>query len=77
MSEFDPVLRTTMKASTKSERPANDGFRVIVLIILLTLIRSANLHAQTNDMEFERISIEQGLSQTTVYSIFQGSTGFI
>ena len=51
--------------------------RVIVLAILLPLIRAADLPAQTNDKQFDRISIEQGLSQTTVYCILQDTKGFM
>ena len=49
--------------------------RVIVLAILLPLIRAADLPAQTNDKQFDRISIEQGLSQTTVYCIHSRQQG--
>ena len=36
-----------------------------------------NLYAQTGDINFDRISIEQGLSQANVYAIVQDKTGFI
>jgi len=36
-----------------------------------------NLCAQSNDIVFEEISIEQGLSQSAVFCIFQDSRGFM
>ena len=46
-------------------------------IILSTLILSLNTHAQMNDITFQRISLEQGLSQSIVTSIVQDSRGFM
>ena len=66
-----------MKVSTKLDRLANDGFKVIVLIITIALLRAPNLHAQKNDIKFEHISLEQGLSQASVFCILQDSRGFM
>ncbi len=66
-----------MKVSAKSKRRATDGFTLIVLLILISLIRAVNVHAQKNDIKFEHISLEQGLSQSSVYCILQDSKGFM
>ena len=66
-----------MKVSAKSKRRATDGFTVLVVLLLFSLLRAVTVHAQTKDVTFERISIEQGLSQTTVYCIFQDTRGFM
>ncbi|UCE05776.1 MAG: SpoIIE family protein phosphatase [bacterium] len=51
--------------------------RTICLTFLIYLNLSLNLYAQINDIEFECISLEQGLSQTTVWAIMQDSKGFM
>lgn len=66
-----------MNVSEKSRHPVPDGFTVLVLLILISLLGASTGHAQTTDMAFERIALEQGLSQTTVYCIFQDSRGFM
>ncbi len=48
-------------------------FRVFILIILLPALS----HTQSQDLKFERISVEQGLSQSTIYDILQDSKGFM
>lgn len=45
--------------------------------VILLLMSVQHLFAQQKDLLFERISIEQGLSQSTVHSIIQDKTGFI
>ncbi len=72
-----------MSASYKSVSSA--GSRTIqtsrlvtlILVILLNLNLSVRLHAQQNDIKFECISLEQGLSQSTVLSIIQDRQGFM
>lgn len=53
----------------------------ISFLYLFTFIFSflsiQSLNAQQNDLAFQRISIEHGLSQSTVHSIIQDKTGFI
>ena len=66
-----------MKISKESRHITKDGLKVIFLIVLISLIQAASLLAQTNDIKFEHISLEQGLSQTTVYCIFQDTKGFM
>jgi ligand-binding sensor domain-containing protein/signal transduction histidine kinase len=45
--------------------------------MFLCLLVIGNLQAQKNDLKFEHISIENGLSQSTVHSIIQDKYGFI
>lgn len=49
----------------------------ILLCVLLVLAVPLNVQAQEAPVRFEHISIEQGLSQVTVYAIFQDSQGFM
>jgi len=51
--------------------------KTICLTFLLNLNLPFNLYTQMNDMEFERISIEQGLSEATIWAIMQDSKGFM
>ena len=52
-------------------------FNLLLFICLLNLVFAVSLLAQNNDLKYKRISIEQGLSQTTVYCIFQDAKGFM
>ena len=45
--------------------------------MLVNLFLSIYLYAQPSDINFEHISIDHGLSQSTVFSIFQDSKGLI
>ena len=47
------------------------------IYIILILAYSCLINAQKHDINFEHISIEQGLSNGTVYSIAQGKKGFM
>ena len=49
----------------------------LMLIIILILNLSMKLLAQQNDIKFECISVEQGLSKSLVYSITQDRQGFM
>ena len=49
--------------------------KALFLISVILLI--TNLAAQSNDLRFERISIADGLSNNSVYSIYQDSEGYI
>jgi len=47
------------------------------LAIAAALALSANTHAQTGTVKFDQISLEQGLSQSTVNAIVQDGQGFL
>jgi ligand-binding sensor domain-containing protein len=49
----------------------------IVLILLAVIIVPLPASSQINETRFEHISLERGLSQTTVFSIFQDRKGFL
>ncbi len=51
--------------------------KIFCLIITVYFNSTLYLCAQTGDINFDRISIEQGLSQANVYAIMQDKTGFI
>lgn len=51
--------------------------KIFCLIITVYFKSTHYLCAQTGDINFDRISIEQGLSQANVYAIMQDKTGFI
>ncbi|MCK5823727.1 MAG: hypothetical protein KAG95_06965, partial [Bacteroidales bacterium] len=46
-------------------------------ILFLTIIPIQLLFSQVENLDFERITVENGLSQSTVYSICQDSLGFM
>ncbi len=48
-----------------------------VSIILIALTGSDNLHADNGRISFQRLAIEQGLSQSSVFCILQDSRGFM
>ncbi|MGH7493795.1 MAG: sensor histidine kinase [bacterium] len=47
------------------------------IIIIAVLFLSRDHYAQTGDLAFERISTEQGLSQSSVHAILQDHQGFL
>ncbi len=49
----------------------------IVTIVVLLLLWNTALHSQVSGYEFRQISLSEGLSQTSGYSIFQDSKGFM
>lgn len=48
-----------------------------IIIILLGIFSAGFLYSQPNELKFENISIEHGLSQSTVHSILQDRQGYI
>ena len=50
---------------------------VFCLAVVFCPVFTAPVQAQSGGVHFGRLSIEQGLSQVTVYSIFQDRTGFM
>ena len=51
--------------------------KIILLILLFFLINSTVIYAQKESIKFERISLEQGLSQVTVNCMLQDKQGFM
>lgn len=51
----------------------------IIAIVLFSwmYIHSINISAQTRELKFEHLTIEEGLSQSTVFTIHQDSKGFM
>ena len=51
--------------------------RSVHLLIILILLSGASLPAQQQDIRFDQLTIEDGLSQSSVFTILQDSRGFI
>jgi signal transduction histidine kinase/ligand-binding sensor domain-containing protein/CheY-like chemotaxis protein len=51
--------------------------RVVAIAGLILLFTAIIVSAQQNDIRFERISVDQGLSQSSVFCIFQDSRGLL
>ncbi|HHZ64188.1 MAG TPA: hypothetical protein EYN51_01600, partial [Flavobacteriales bacterium] len=54
-----------------------ESLKYLRIIIFFLSVFPALVSAQTDKMVFNHISLEQGLSQTTVFCIYSGSRGFI
>ena len=50
---------------------------MIILAIVVSLFFGINLCAQNQDIKFEQISLEDGLSQVTINCILQDQDGFM
>jgi len=59
------------------QNPRSLWNKTLCLTFLLYSNLFLNLYAQINDIRFERISLEQGLSQGTIWAIIQDSKGFM
>ncbi len=57
--------------------PRNISFRTFILLILIILSFTPRLPAQKYDVKFHHITIEDGLSQSSIFSILQCSKGFM
>ena len=60
----------------------NKNYQISILIILILLTFLTNLFAEDSikrgtDIQFERISVEQGLSQSVIFCILQDNQGFM
>ena len=55
----------------------NNRFCQLILGIVIWLSFGTNLYAQAQDIRFERISLEDGLSQVTINCILQDQDGFM
>jgi signal transduction histidine kinase/ligand-binding sensor domain-containing protein/DNA-binding response OmpR family regulator len=71
---LENLIRTTGVMNKVEKRTI---FLLLNLITLISKIEIANLHAQDRPIKFERIGLEQGLSQSTVYCILQDRQGFM
>ncbi len=49
----------------------------LTTILLIILCLAAALLAQNDEIEFDRISLEQGLSQCSIFAIIQDHHGFL
>jgi ligand-binding sensor domain-containing protein len=56
---------------------ARSLLKILLISAVFVVIIGADSHGQENRMRFEELSIEEGLSQTIVYSIVQDNEGFI
>jgi ligand-binding sensor domain-containing protein/signal transduction histidine kinase len=52
-------------------------YQKILIIFTILFLTSANSLSQIDNLQFERISIESGLSQSTVLCIYQDQKGFL
>jgi signal transduction histidine kinase/streptogramin lyase/ActR/RegA family two-component response regulator len=66
-----------MKTGRKKIRPISIFVLALTLIFFLAGPPGSYLHALARSITFENISIEQGLSQSAVFCIFQDSRGFM
>ena len=76
------IVRLTIQFLVKFNRHNNISLLIHILqkcflIISFILISLSGLQAQNSPIPFERISIQNGLSQNTVTCIFQDSKGFM
>lgn len=55
----------------------NMNFPKQLLLLIAALVIIQNAYSQPNAIEFDRLNVEHGLSQNTVYSIIQDHKGFI
>jgi len=53
------------------------SLKALIILIFLSLNLSANLIAQERDIKFRHLTIEEGLSQSSIFSILQDSKGFM
>lgn len=65
------------RMNKRSETGKYHGFIKIEIRILFLIIFSVNGFAQIQDIRFERLSLEQGLSQSVVNCMMQDSEGYL
>ncbi len=68
-------IRSIIRKKNYPPRRKNGLFFFLLLLCLLPL--SGNLYSQGSQIFFDKISIEQGLSQSSVFCILQDRKGFI
>jgi hypothetical protein len=50
---------------------------VWLLLLMCSVLPAKPLHAQSGDLRFKHLGIADGLSQSTVYTLFQDRKGFV
>jgi two-component system sensor histidine kinase ChiS len=73
MISLRSLLRFVVLSSTRNNM--NNYFKIILLITLTLLCHTVS--AQKQDIKFRHLSLEEGLSQSTINTIFQDSQGFL
>jgi ligand-binding sensor domain-containing protein len=68
--------KVTLKISDIANGTYQRWLVIIVIYIALVFI-GGNAHAQLQERYFRNISVDKGLSQSTVFAIKQDSLGFI
>jgi len=53
------------------------ALRALLFFCISALLPAPALHSQTDDIQFEHLTIEDGLSQSAVFAILQDSKGFM
>ncbi|MEQ8999719.1 MAG: two-component regulator propeller domain-containing protein [Coleofasciculus sp. B1-GNL1-01] len=53
------------------------GIKILFLVVLMSLSLATNALAQPSNIQFDRLTIEDGLSASTVFSILQDRQGFM
>jgi len=68
-----------LKINCHSERPpaGRAGRRALRMTIIIYLLSAYYSFAQENQLKFQRISVKQGMSVTTVFSIIQDDNDFL
>ncbi|MBL6964720.1 MAG: histidine kinase [Bacteroidetes bacterium] len=61
---------------TKTSRKVNDFFKIITLLNILGIIVS-NLYGQHNEIRFDHLTLDDGLSQNTVHCITKDANGYM
>lgn len=54
-----------------------NAYKILAVVFIVTVFLCPSLFAQTNQLPFEHLTVERGLSQSSVISIAQDSTGFL
>src|SRR5436190_576923 len=58
-------------------RPGNPRLDIVILFVFMLSGIFSDTYAQSGDYSFQHLTIEDGLSQSTVYAIVQDSSGFM
>jgi len=64
-------------AKKQSQKMKRIGYPMLCGVSMLWLFLSTSLYAQERTLRFEHLSLEQGLSQSSVYAIVQDHKGFM